>query len=211
MSNLKGLVQAAAPWVLPDQLARLVQHAELILKWNDRAGLVSKATVASGLETHLVDCLKITAFAARQVGRLPVMDLGSGGGLPGLVYASCYPEHSVTLFERANVKRAFLEIASQTLALGNVSIEAEPVRPYPPALWLSRAALPPAELFPYVRQFASDGSVLVACAGGSGLGVRPEANFAKLAEESYELPAGAGMRHVSAWQIVPRGTATAKK
>lgn len=205
MPSLREALAARSPWLSADAIDRLARHEALLGKWNERAGLVSRAALASGLEAHYLDSIFISAFANRCQAEGPVYDLGSGGGFPGLVFACCFPQRGITLYERASVKRAFLEVAAAALGLDKVSVESEPREVKPKGLWLSRATLPPDELFPYLAERMEADSVAVACAGGAGLAIMPR-DFEKLGEERYALPGASGGRHVSAWRFVPRGT-----
>lgn len=54
---------------------------------------------------------------------LSIADIGSGGGLPGIPLAICFPGHSFTLLERMSKRCAFLENCSAVLGLKNVKVD----------------------------------------------------------------------------------------
>lgn len=54
---------------------------------------------------------------------LSLADIGSGGGLPGIPLAICFPEHNFTLLERMSKRCAFLENCSAVLGLQNVQVD----------------------------------------------------------------------------------------
>ena len=71
---------------------------------------------AQGLTHHLLDSLAILPW----VGEAPLLDVGSGGGLPGIPLAIARPELSVTLVDAVQKKVSFLQQAAIELRLANV-------------------------------------------------------------------------------------------
>lgn len=101
----------------------MVRHAALLRRWNRRAGLVSDADVAPpALARHYLESVAALDFlgAARAI-----VDLGSGGGFPGLVWAAFWPDLPVTLVESARRKAAFLRQAAFEMGLTAVGVHAE--------------------------------------------------------------------------------------
>lgn len=91
-----------------ETLERLEIYAELIRKWNPKINLVSRNSLADLWERHVEDSLQVFS-AVQPKGHW--VDLGSGGGLPGLVVAICAIEHpdlTVTMVESDQRKSAFL-------------------------------------------------------------------------------------------------------
>ena len=108
-------------------LGQLVAYADVFLRWNAKMNL-SAARTMDALDEHIADCV----FAAAQVptsGRL--LDVGSGGGLPGLVIAVCHPALQVTMLEPVNKKTSFLRAAGRELKLGNIDAHAERLEVHP--------------------------------------------------------------------------------
>ena len=89
---------------------RLTHYAALLEKWNPRINLVAKSTLADAWTRHIVDSLQILELAPQ--GWTHWMDMGSGGGFPGLVIAIAAQDHGpdcrVTLIESDQRKCAFL-------------------------------------------------------------------------------------------------------
>ena len=101
--------------------ARLERFAALFQKWASRINLVAPSTLAELWSRHIRDSLQIYALSP---GPLRWIDLGSGGGFPGIVTAICLTEVGdgwVHLVESNNKKAAFLRAALQeTGARGSV-------------------------------------------------------------------------------------------
>ena len=76
----------------------LEQYCELLRDWNSKINLVSRKDM-DRLETkHLAHCLTITKFL-RLMPKTQVLDVGTGGGLPGIPMAICYPQAKFTLMD----------------------------------------------------------------------------------------------------------------
>lgn len=98
------------PDVSRETRERLETYASLLVKWNPRINLVSKASLGEMWTRHFADSAQIHALAPHPVDHW--VDLGSGGGFPGLVIAilamdSGSPQR-VTLVESDARKFAFL-------------------------------------------------------------------------------------------------------
>lgn len=107
-----GLALSAA------QVRSCLDFAELALRWNARIQLTATRDIEEFLERHVLDSLHLAA--AIPLGASRLVDVGSGGGLPGLVVAITRPELDVTLLEPVRKKHAFLAAARRDLALTNV-------------------------------------------------------------------------------------------
>jgi 16S rRNA (guanine527-N7)-methyltransferase len=68
------------------------------------------------LEKHLFDSLSVAKFVKGD----STVDVGTGGGLPGVVLAILYPEHKFTLVDSVGKKIMFLKNAKRTLKLDNI-------------------------------------------------------------------------------------------
>jgi 16S rRNA (guanine527-N7)-methyltransferase len=98
--------------------ARLEAFVELLLKWQKRINLIGPATVDDVWQRHIADAAQLTALIRPHVQK--AVDLGSGGGIPGLVIAILLMEHrsnhrpaTVHLVESTGKKAAFLRQAVQ--------------------------------------------------------------------------------------------------
>lgn len=97
-------------------------YVSLLLKWNAKINLIGPATEADIWSRHIEDSLQLVALIPDTAKTLA--DLGSGGGLPGMVIAIQCPHLSVTLVEQDQRKAAFLTEVKHRLNLANVTVKA---------------------------------------------------------------------------------------
>jgi 16S rRNA (guanine527-N7)-methyltransferase len=99
-----------------ETIARLGAFAALLLKWQQRTNLVAPSTLRHLWTRHIADSLQLLALAP---DARTWVDLGSGGGFPGIVIACALPERSgkVHLVESNAKKSAFLREAARVLAV----------------------------------------------------------------------------------------------
>ncbi len=102
----------------PTQAEQVRRMVELLRSYNTSASLMSEAALADVLRGHVLDSLTLLPLirgANLQGGRL--VDVGTGGGLPGLVLAIAEPSLRVTLMDATRKKTAYLERVSTELGL----------------------------------------------------------------------------------------------
>lgn len=98
--------------------ARLLDHVALLEKWNRVYNLTAIHETERMLSHHLLDSLAVLPHVT--AGRL--LDVGSGGGLPGIPLAIARPSMRVTLIDASHKKCAFLQQAAIELGLDNVEV-----------------------------------------------------------------------------------------
>jgi 16S rRNA (guanine527-N7)-methyltransferase len=98
------------------QEKQIFSYKSLLVSWNHTHNLVSK-NQATNLEEHISDSLSISPFLGENV-----IDLGSGGGLPGIPLAISNPDKKFFLVESNTKKSAFLLNVSTKLQLSNVTV-----------------------------------------------------------------------------------------
>jgi len=105
------------------ELALLEAHCALIRDWNGLCSLVSAGDVDLLWERHVLDSLRV-ASCLRKLGgdTRSLLDVGSGGGYPGIVLKIAIPELAVTLVERSSKKVGFLRRVIGTLGLTGVDV-----------------------------------------------------------------------------------------
>jgi len=96
---------------------KLLAFRDLLLKWNKTYNLTALRDPAQAISHHLLDSLAILP----QVGPGALLDVGSGGGLPGIPLAIARPELSVSMVDTVQKKATFLQQAAIELGLRNVS------------------------------------------------------------------------------------------
>lgn len=134
---------------------RLDAYQDLIRKWNPRINLVAPSTLDDLKKRHIDDCLQLAAQVSTVSGSW--VDLGSGGGLPGIVVAIALADQnlSITLIESDQRKSAFLRTAIRELDLNNAQILTARIEQAAPqnADYLSARALAPLpRLMPYLAR-----------------------------------------------------------
>ncbi|NNG25021.1 16S rRNA (guanine(527)-N(7))-methyltransferase RsmG [Telluria aromaticivorans] len=101
------------------QQEQLLDYLALMNKWNGIYNLTSLRDPMQMVTHHLLDSLAaVPAFAdARNV-----LDVGAGGGLPGIVLAICRPDMRVSMIDTVHKKTAFLKQVKAELELANVTV-----------------------------------------------------------------------------------------
>ena len=106
----------------PEQGDRLARYAALLARWNAVHNLTAIDAPGSVLSHHLLDSLAVLSPISRIFGEkeISVLDIGSGGGLPGIPLAVARPDWRVTLVDKVEKKVAFLNQVRLELGLANV-------------------------------------------------------------------------------------------
>ncbi|MEO0508462.1 MAG: 16S rRNA (guanine(527)-N(7))-methyltransferase RsmG [Verrucomicrobiota bacterium] len=107
------------PSVSDEAWSQLAKWADLIREWNDKINLISRKDIEYLEERHLAHCLAITNHLKLMNGTR-VMDVGTGGGFPGLIMAICYPQAHFTLIDSIGKKIGVVQDIAQKLKLKNV-------------------------------------------------------------------------------------------
>jgi 16S rRNA (guanine527-N7)-methyltransferase len=110
------------------QEVRLLDYLALIGKWNRTYNLTAIHEPERMLTHHLLDSLSILA----QVTAGPLLDVGSGAGLPGIPLAIARPDLNLTLLDASQKRCGFMQQAAIELQLKNVTVvhqRAEDFRP----------------------------------------------------------------------------------
>lgn len=107
------------PDVSRETMERLERYSELLIKWNPRINLVSKSTIDDLWTRHILDSAQIFEIPRGSIRRW--VDLGSGGGFPGLVVAvlarELQQQFEIMLVESDARKCAFLSSVARELDL----------------------------------------------------------------------------------------------
>jgi 16S rRNA (guanine527-N7)-methyltransferase len=105
------------------QMTKLMDYLALLSKWNVVYNLTAVRDPAQMVTQHLLDSLAaVSAFA----GAANVLDVGAGGGLPGIVLAiwaaEAQPAMQISMIDTVHKKTAFLTQAKAELGLNNVQV-----------------------------------------------------------------------------------------
>lgn len=162
----------------PKRAARLLDFLAELRRWNKKINLIGPAAPSDEIVLHLLDSLSPLSFLRPGLpGRdsrtdpLKVLDLGSGGGLPGLVLKIARPAWEMTLAEAKAKKAAFLRHAIRALALEKAWVleaRLDEEAQGPPAsfdLVTARGLGPLTRIIPLARPFLRPGGRLLAYKG----------------------------------------------
>jgi len=105
--------------VSPAQQDQLMDYLALMFKWNSVYNLTSLRDPVQMVTHHLLDSLAaVPAFR----DAVNVLDVGAGGGLPGIVLAIVRPDMKVSMIDTVHKKTAFLTQVKAELGLANVTV-----------------------------------------------------------------------------------------
>ncbi len=171
------------------QRAKLAAYLALLAKWNKTYNLTAIREPARMVTHHLLDALAVVPHLPANAG-LRILDVGSGGGVPGIPLAIARPDAHVAMIDSNHKKAAFLMQAAIELGLPNVESHAVRVEDYAPTapfdVVISRA-------FSDLAAFAAVAAPHVAQHGRmfAMKGVHPDEELASLPQEFVVLAAPA--------------------
>ncbi len=168
----------------PDMQAKLLAYLVLLDKWNRTHNLTAIREPERMITHHLLDSLAVLPHLPSRSG-LRVIDIGSGGGLPGIPLAIVRPDWRLALLDSNFKKAAFLRQAVIELPLPNVEVVAARVEHYAPVV-------------PFDIAISRAFSDLAVFAGASASLLAPEGRLVAMKgvyphEELDHLPSGVGV------------------
>lgn len=163
--------------------AGLNAYAALLTRWNEKINLVGRQDIANLWPRHIEDALFLLRCLPPRESAPWVLDVGTGGGLPGMVLAIVDSQRNYVLFDRSERKIRFLNQVIAQLKLTNVhTLCGDFTKPVDAAQTLvakgsgeqqipdqfnaicARAVAPPVSLWTSVTHLlAAKGELLVAC------------------------------------------------
>lgn len=150
----------------PQTQQALLDFLTLLEKWNRVYSLTAVRDRAEMVGQHLLDCLAIVPHVRART----ILDVGSGGGFPGIPLALALPDAQVTLLDSSQKKAAFLRQALIELAIGNATVECARVEDWHAGrlfeLVVSRAFSDMAEFAARCGHLVAPGGALGAMKGG---------------------------------------------
>jgi 16S rRNA (guanine527-N7)-methyltransferase len=169
---------------------RLERYLSLLAKWNAAYNLTAVRDPEQMRAQHLADCLAVVEPLRRQLGDgkpARLLDVGSGGGLPGVVLAIAEPAWDVTCIDAVGKKAAFIRQVAAELPLPNLHAEharVEALEAPPFDVITARAFASLADFTCLTRKLLAPGGVWMAMKGK-----QPE-------QELAALPADVAVLHV---------------
>jgi 16S rRNA (guanine527-N7)-methyltransferase len=154
--------------VTSDQASALAHYLDLLQRWNATYNLTAVRDPEAMRTQHLADCLAVIAPLQRHAAGGRLLDVGSGGGLPGVVIAALLPAWDVTCVDAVGKKMAFVRQVAGALPLPNLRaehsrIEALKARPF--NVVTSRAFASLVDFTALTRRHLASGGVWMAMKG----------------------------------------------
>lgn len=180
---------------------RLLDYLALLAKWNKAYNLTAVRDVDDMVSRHLLDSLSIVAqFEA--AGGERWLDVGSGGGMPGIPLAILFPAKSLTLLDSNGKKTRFLTQVKLELKLDNLQVihsRVEAFQPEQPFNGIVSRAFSSLEDFTnWTRHLGDTRTNWLAMKGvhpSDELAALPE-DFRVEAEHALAVPGCQGQRHL---------------
>lgn len=150
------------------QQAQLLAYLALLQKWNKVYNLTAVRDPAQMLSHHLVDSLSVIAPLMKRGAPARLMDVGAGGGLPGVVVAICCPGTDVSCVDAVAKKATFIQQVAAELKLPNlhgVHSRVEQLKVEPFGVITSRAFASLVDFTSLTRQHLAEGAVWMAMKG----------------------------------------------
>ena len=137
----------------PRQLEQLTALEELYKDWNNKINVISRKDIDSLYEKHVLHSLSIAA-AFRFEQNMQVIDIGTGGGFPGIPLAIFFPDTAFHLVDSIGKKLKIVEAVRDAIGLTNVTTQhtrAEEIKGRKFDVAVSRAVAPLKELHAWSR------------------------------------------------------------
>jgi 16S rRNA (guanine527-N7)-methyltransferase len=120
VSSLVGFLREVGIEASREQLAQFQAHLELLLRWNAKTNLTSVRDPEKILRRHFAESAYLTKVLPLGPGTL--IDVGSGGGFPGIPVKILSPQTRVILVESVTKKAAFLKEAARAIGLSGLEV-----------------------------------------------------------------------------------------
>ncbi|CAA0081485.1 Ribosomal RNA small subunit methyltransferase G [BD1-7 clade bacterium] len=127
-SEIAAIASRLSLTLTETQIDQLSSYIQLLAKWNKAYNLTAIRNVDEMLDRHLLDSLSIGAYIDGQ----RLIDVGTGGGLPGLPLSIVYPDKHFTLLDSNSKKTRFLKQVVMELNLPNVDVVHSRVEAFQP-------------------------------------------------------------------------------
>lgn len=176
------------------QRSKLLDYLQLLHKWNTAYNLSAVRDPLRMVTQHLLDCLAVVPALERHFSGAParILDVGSGGGLPGVVFALMQPSWTVWCVDAVAKKASFVRQVAAELSVKNLQAEharVEVLRAAPFDLVVSRAFSSLQDFVGLTRSQLAPGGTWLAMKGRV-----PD-------EEIAALPPGVSVFHVEQLEV----------
>ena len=154
--EFSNIVRVEFPDLTGEHMDRFRAMEALYIDWNSRINVISRKDMDGFYEHHVLHSLSIASYWRRegiQPRHLSVLDVGTGGGFPGIPLAILFPQMDFTLCDSVGKKTIVAQAVAYALGLSNVTVvnaRAESL----PAVYdfvVSRAVTSLDNFYPWVR------------------------------------------------------------
>jgi 16S rRNA (guanine527-N7)-methyltransferase len=207
-ASLRGQGFGLAAELEPGVAQKLAEYLELLQRWTGKVDLVAPASTEQQLERHIVDCVAaywVLSSGLEKDSLGSCLDVGSGAGLPGFVFALLDTQGTYYLCEPREKRQVFLREAIRKLGLNNAEVIGLRTKElssddFPASLDLvtSRALGDDKTVLETGAKLLSAVGLVAQLVGPSW--TRKEGISEPFFELSYDLGAEAGRRKVVVWE-----------
>lgn len=182
-ARFEEILTRKLPSLKSEQLQQLTACRQLYLEWNAKINVISRKDVDGFFAHHLLHSLGIALYAGERLRGKRVLDLGTGGGFPGIPLAIVYPQSRFILCDSIGKKTLVAKSVAESLGLENVEVVCARAESLPGEFdyVVSRAVAGLGELLGWVKGRYGEG--LICLKGGD---IVPEM---AAAAARYRLPA----------------------
>ncbi len=128
-ASLQSGIDALALSLTPGQQEKLLAYVALLNKWNKVYNLTAVREPERMIGLHILDSLSLLPHLE---GTRSMLDVGSGGGLPGICVAIAVPALNVVMLDSLQKKTTFVRQAIGELEIANAKVVCERVESYQP-------------------------------------------------------------------------------
>jgi 16S rRNA (guanine527-N7)-methyltransferase len=145
------------PDLTPEQKIRFERLGSLYAEWNQKINVISRKDIDTLYERHVLHSLAIAKYLAFPDGSR-ILDVGTGGGFPGIPLAILFPACEFVLVDSIGKKMTVVRAIADALKLVNVEAEHARVETLNGKFdfIVSRAVAPAAELYKWTHRLISD-------------------------------------------------------
>ena len=163
----------------PSQLQQLSALGSLYTEWNNKINVISRKDIDSLYEKHVLHSLSIAALFEFKKG-MNVIDIGTGGGFPGIPLAIFFPETNFHLVDSIGKKLKVVNEVASAIGLSNITarqIRAEEIKDKKFDVAVSRAVAPLKDLWKWANPLLRKNDGRWPMADGRAEKKKDETNF----------------------------------